>query len=341
MHIVECQDAIEWNKALAAIPQAHVLQAWEWGELKAKYGWTPRRWLWVENGATQAAAQVLRRPLPRTPLGVMYVPKGPALDYGRTALLESVLGDLEQQARRERAIFIKADPDIRVDTPGASTLPARGWRFSAEQIQYRNTVALDLTRSEDDLLAAMKPKWRYNIRLAAKKGVHIEAGTEADLPAFYDLYAETSARDGFLIRPFSYYRQVWTAFLRANLAHILLARVEGQCVAGIILFRLARRAWYFYGASRNTHRDWMPNHLLQWEAVRWARGEGCAEYDFWGAPNRLAEGEPMYGVYKFKMGFGGEFVERIGAFDYVVNRPLYYLYAVVRPRYLARLRRRH
>ncbi len=341
MQIVDCRNATEWNQALAAIPYAHVLQAWEWGEFKAKYGWTPRRLLFVENGAPRAAAQILRRPLPRTPFGVMYVPKGPALDYAQTPLLNRILGELEQYARRERAVFIKVDPDIRVGAPAASVLPQRKWRFSDEQIQFRNTVTLDLTQSEQALLAAMKPKWRYNIRLAEKKGVRVEAGTEADLPLYYEMYAETSARDGFLIRPFSYYSQVWTSFLRANLAHLLLARVGDETVAGIILFRLARRAWYFYGASRNMHRELMPNHLLQWEAARWAKGQGCAEYDFWGAPNKLEESEPMYGVYKFKMGFGGQFVERIGAFDYVVNPLLYYLYAVVRPRYLARLRRRH
>ncbi len=341
MRIVDCRDAADWNKALSEIPYAHVLQAWEWGEFKAKYGWTPRRLLFFDKGVVLAAAQVLRRPLPRTPFGIMYVPKGPALDYSETGLLENVLAELEQYARRERAIFIKADPDIRVGTTAAAVLPARGWRFSDEQIQYRNTVTLDLAKSEEELLAAMKPKWRYNIRLAEKKGVRVEAGSEEDLQPYYDMYAETSARDGFLIRPFSYYRDVWMAFLHANLAHLLIARVGDENIAGILLFRLGKRAWYFYGASRNTHRDLMPNHLLQWEGIRWAREQGCTEYDFWGAPNKLDESEPMYGVYKFKMGFGGEFVERVGAYDYVVNSLLYYLYAVVRPRYLARLRRRH
>ena len=341
MRVVDCREAGEWNRALGEIPYAHVLQAWEWGDLKAKYGWTPRRLLFYDKGDVRAAAQVLRRPLPHTPFGVIYVPKGPALDYSDTKLLGEVLGELERHARRERAIFVKVDPDIRAGTPAAAVLPARGWRFSDEQIQFRNTVTLDLSRSEDELLAAMKPKWRYNIRLAEKKGVRAEAGADQDLALFYEMYAETSARDGFLIRPFSYYRDVWSAFIRANLAHLLIARVGDENVAGILLFHLGKRAWYFYGASRNARRDLMPNHLLQWEAIRWACAQGCAEYDFWGAPNKLSESEPMYGVNKFKMGFGGEFVERIGAFDFVVNPLLYYLYAVVRPRYLARLRRGH
>jgi lipid II:glycine glycyltransferase (peptidoglycan interpeptide bridge formation enzyme) len=156
---------------------------------------------------------------------------------------------------------------------------------------------------------------------------------------FYELYAETAARDGFLIRSPAYYGDVWLTMLRAGHARLLLARTGAEVIAGLILFRFGDRAWYFYGASRSAQRDLMPNHLLQWEAMRWAKSVGCTEYDFWGAPNTLEDTAPMYGVYKFKMGFGGEFVERIPAHDFVVNAPLYWAYAVARPRYLARLRR--
>lgn len=332
----------DWSRALESLPNAHVLQSWAWGEIKAHHGWTPRRVLFCENGAPLAAAQILRRPLPRTPFGVLYVPKGPMLDVTNTQLFGQVLGELEAIARQERAIFIKVDPDVRVSEPAAPILPQRGWSVSKEQIQFHNTVTLDLARSEQEILDGMKPKWRYNIRLAEKKGVTVdivESGDSNALQVFYDMYAETSARDGFLIRSFEYYRNVWETMQRAGQAKIFLARVGQETVAGIVLFLFGKRAWYFYGASRNTHRDLMPNHLLQWQAMRWAKAQGCTEYDFWGAPDTLDENAPMYGVYKFKMGFGGEFVERIPAHDFVVNRPLYWLYAVARPKYLARLRR--
>ena len=130
-----------------------------------------------------------------------------------------------------------------------AALTRRGWRPSGEQIQYRNTVVSDLTPSEDDLLAAMKPKWRYNIRLAERRGVVVRGGTAADLPAFYAMYAETGGRDGFLVRPFDYYRAIWERFLADGLGHVLLAEVEGAPVAGLFLFRFGPTAWYFYGAS--------------------------------------------------------------------------------------------
>ena len=335
-HIVS--NPSEWDNALLSIPYAHVLQAWAWGEIKARHGWSAQRIIFSENDSVCAAAQILRRPLPHTPFGVLYVPKGPALDFENTELFARVLAELENIARKQRAIFIKIDPDVRVTQNAAQILKQRAWRVSDEQIQFHNTVTLNLARGEDEILAAMKPKWRYNIRLAEKKGVQVETPDKPDWKMFYDLYAETGARDGFLIRSFDYYRDVWTTLSNAGQAKLFFARVGGEAIAGLILFWYGKRAWYFYGASRSAHRDLMPNHLLQWKAMCWAKARGCAEYDFWGAPNQLEESAPMYGVYKFKMGFGGEFVERIPAHDFVVNRALYWAYAEARPRYLARLR---
>ncbi|OGO40202.1 MAG: hypothetical protein A2Z03_01210 [Chloroflexi bacterium RBG_16_56_8] len=337
-------DPDEWTRSILRLPGAHILQSWEWGAFKADYGWTPTRVLFFDHDTPRAAAQILRRPLPRTPFGVLYVPKGPVLDYSDPALFAETLAALERIARQQRAIFIKIDADIPLNTVHApskmaSSLLTVHWHLSREQIQFKNTVLLDLTPSEEQLLAAMKPKTRYNIRLAQKRGVHIELGTRDDLQLFYHMYAETSARDGFLIRQFAYYRDAWGMFIEAGRAQMLLAQIDGETVAGLILFVFGDRAWYFYGASRNAHREAMPNHLLQWEAIRWAKAHGCTVYDFWGAPDTLDENAPMYGVYRFKEGFGAKFTQHIGAYDLVVNPALYFLYAVVRPWYLARQRK--
>lgn len=332
-------NAEEWNAVLAQLPDPHVLQSWEWGQFKAKYGWTPTRVAFCSDepgDKPRGVAQILRRPLPHTPFAVLYVPKGPVVDWQDREAVNATLAGLEQLARVQHAIFVKIDPDI-----SESGFLSGRWRASREQIQFRNTMLLDLTPTEDRLLAAMRPKTRYNIRLAQKRGVRIESGTLDDLPLFYEMYVETGARDQFLVRKFPYYRDAWGAFMDAGHAQILLARVGQETVAGLILFVFGKRAWYFYGASRNAHRDMMPNHLLQWEAIRWARSRGCSVYDFWGAPDTLDESAPMYGVYRFKEGFGGKFTPHIGAYDHVVNPALYFMYAVVRPYYLQRLRKRH
>lgn len=345
MHIHQITDPTRWNAALLDLPAPHVLQTWEWGAFKAKYGWTPIRLLFEESGRVRAAASVLQRRWPRLPLSVMYVSKGPTLNFDDAALLDRVLTELEALARRRRAIFIKIDPDVEADTPQGEAVVAaldrRGWRASTEQIQFRNTMTLALTADEETLLAGMKSKTRYNIRLAGRKGVVARPGGPDDLPRIYRLYAETAARDDFIIRPFDYYRDAWGDFIAAGLAQPFVAEFEGELLAALILFRFERIAWYMYGASSDRQRNRMPNHLLQWEAIRWARARGCTLYDFWGAPDELDESAPMWGVYRFKAGFGGRFVRHIGAYDYPVSRPLYWFYTVAMPRYLDRLRARH
>lgn len=335
----------KWAAALAALPSPHILQSWEWSEFKARYGWHPERSLWSDNEQPRAAASVLTKQLGRLPIAVSYVPKGPVLDYTDTALLEEVLSHLENTARRERALFIKIDPDIRTDTSIGKAvkeiLRRRGWCASREQIQFRNTMLLDLTRDPDEILAAMKSKWRYNVRLAKRKGVIVHPGTLSDLPLLYQLYTETATRDGFVIRPEGYYRDAWGSFIEAGLAQPLVAKVEDEVVAMVIIFRFQQYAWYMYGASRNTHREKMPNHLLQWEAMLWAREQGCTVYDMWGAPDVLNESDPMWGVYRFKQGFGGEFVEHIGAWDFPTSRIGYWLYSSAMPRVLAVMRWLH
>lgn len=340
--IREVTDRSRWNDAVAQLPCSHVLQSFEWGQFKAKYGWKPTRLLFEEDSQVRAAASVLCRQLSRFPLRVMYVPKGPLLDYDDDQLLSYVLTSLEELARAQRAIFIKMDPDVRLkEDQVIETLRARGWRLSSEQIQFRNTILIDLRRSEDELLASMKAKTRYNIRLAARRGVKVRVGDPHDLPLFYEMYTETSRRDDFIIRPFAYYQDAWGDFVEAGLACLFLAEYEGEPLAGLIAFRFSQRAWYMYGASTEKHRNLMPNHLLQWEAIRWAKSEGCSVYDMWGAPDVLSEDDPLWGVYRFKEGFGGQFVRHIGAYDYPVSRPLYGFYTVLMPRYLDLLRAGH
>ena len=340
-------DPGRWNSALSDLPTAHVLQTWEWGAFKSRHGWQPARYLWTASDGDRpcAAASVLTRRLGRFPSAVMYVPKGPALNYGNTILLEQTLARLETTARQERALFVKIDPDVWADTAEGKMvverLRNRGWRPSREQIQFRNTMLLDLKPGPDDLLMAMNSKWRYNTRLAGRKGVMVRRGALNDLPLLYAMYAETAARDGFIIRPEDYYADAWGLFIKAGLAQPLVAEVKGEPVAMVIIFQFAGRAWYMYGASRSVHREKMPNHLLQWEAMQWAREQGCAIYDMWGAPDELDESDPLWGVYRFKKGFGGEFVRHIGAWDFPVSQFGYWLYSVAMPRALAVMQRRH
>lgn len=365
--MAECffiSDSAAWNALLRPLPCAHVLQTWEWGEFKRRTtGWTPERLAFRQDDQIVAAAQILTRRV--GPLRVMYVPKGPALDYADSGLLAAVLDHLQRLARRRGAIWLKIDPDVvagtgipngspllegeggegknRDDPTGQAvlrTLRARGWRFSADQVQFRNTITVDLTRPADDLLASMNQSTRRKVRTAEKKGVTVRPAGIDDIPTLYDLYRVTGARDGFLIRPLDYYRDAWGTFMQAGLAQAFLAEAEDRPIAHVILLHFGHKCWYFYGASSNEARERMPNYALQWTAMQWAQAQGYPVYDFWGAPDTFEESDRLWGVYRFKRGFGGVITRHIGAWDYAPYPPLYRAYTVLMPRLLGLMRKR-
>lgn len=345
----------EWNRRLLSLPRAHLLQSWEWGALKERYGWRAQRLVWQDaDGRVVAAVQVLARTLAGGP-AVLYCPRGPVLDWSDASLRSRVLQGLAALASRRSVVFLKIDPDLPagyglpgtqagVDDPlgqdVASDLRRLRWRFSQEQVQFRNTLTLDLDREEEAILAGMKQKTRYNIRLAQRRGVAVRPAGLDDLALMYRMYAETSLRDRFVIRPQEYYLQAWGDLAAADLAQPFIAEVDGEPVAGLVAYRFGKQAWYLYGMSREAHREDMPNHLLQWEAIRWARRAGCLNYDFWGAPDRLDEADPMWGVYRFKEGFGARLVRTLGAWDLTVRPAWYGFYTLVLPRLLSVLRAR-
>ncbi len=352
MTVILVDEAQRWNETLLHLSAPHLLQTWEWGEIKAQTGWAATRAVWpgATDAAPLAAASFLLRRINRLPWGVAYVPKGPVTDWLDLAAAQAAVAGIETLARQSRALFVKIDPDVDPDTAAGQAvvrlLRSRGWRPSAEQIQFRNTALLDVTLDDEALLAAMKPKWRYNIRLAERRGVTVRVGSVDDLAAFYTLYVETGGRDGFIVRPFEYYAATWRRFMqpaaaRAPWAELLLAEVAGDTVAGLMLFGFGGTAWYLYGASSERQRSAMPNHLLQWTAMQRARGRGCTTYDLWGAPDVLDESDGMWGVWRFKEGFGAQFAPHIGAWDFPVQPLLYRLYTEAMPRVLDVMRGRH
>jgi lipid II:glycine glycyltransferase (peptidoglycan interpeptide bridge formation enzyme) len=381
-------ESSNWNSIISKLPNPHFLQTYEWGQVKAKYGWEPLYAVWtkdqfsvisdqsaiIDNWSLNtdhcvAATLLLKRQIIRNGfaarLSILYSPKGPLLDWTNESLRSRVLDDLQAFAKKQGAIFLKIDPDVVLGTgvPGSgeevqdssgqavmSELKRRGWKYSLDQIQFRNTVLIDLNRSEEELLARMKQKTRYNIRLAEKKGVSLRAGTRDDLGMLYRMYAETSVRDGFVIRDEGYYKTVWQMFMAESqspltnhqlpIAEPLIAEVNNIPVAAIFVFYFAGRAYYVYGMSREAHREKMPNYLLQWEAMKRAKAKGCTVYDLWGAPEVFDESDSMWGVYRFKEGLGGRVVRTLGAWDFVPSLLWYKMYSEIIPRVLDVMRLR-
>lgn len=364
-----------WNSIISKLPDPHFLQTYEWGQVKAKYGWAPYYAVWTADGKFTvsqstdnwslstgnfvAASLILKRTAFRR-FSIFYAPKGPLMDWTNEPLRKRVLDDLQSFAKKQGAIFLKLDPDVVLGrgVPASvgevtensgqavrSDLRRRGWVESSDQIQFRNTVMVDLSASEEEILMRMKQKTRYNVRLAEKKGVAVRIGTLGDLPMLYKMYAETSVRDGFVIRDEGYYMTVWKLFMQESVhgqpsAVPLIAEVDGEAVAAIFLFMFAGRGYYVYGMSRNAHREKMPTYLLQWAAMKHAKAHGCLTYDLWGAPDVFDESDSMWGVYRFKEGLGGEVVWTLGAYDFAPSKFWYSMYSDVMPRVLDFMRSR-
>ncbi len=325
----------------------HMLQHPLWGHFKEAFGWRAVRLAVSDGTHFLAGAQVLFRPLPLG-LTLAYVPRGPMLVEPSPALLAELTQGLDALARARRALFLKVEPDWE-DTPQARQLLHRaGFRAAKETVQPRSTIHVDLTPEPDAILARMKSKWRYNIRLARRKGVIVRPATPADLPTFLELMQETAARDRFPIHVPAYYRRAYELFVPAGLAVLLMAWYEETPLAGIFVTAWGQTAIYMYGASSNRERQRMPNHLLQWEAMLWAKERGCTVYDLWGIPDEVgahpdawagktpARTDGLWGVFRFKQGFGGRIVRTVGAWDRVYSPAGYRVY-----RWLLALRRHY
>ena len=333
-------DIKTWNSFVAASPTGHLLQSWQWGQLKAAFGWQAMRVGVEDRGHLVAGAQVLFRsllPFPRY-LSIAYVPKGPILDFGNQEIFEALSSAIHRLARQKRAILLKIEPELPHNPAIVRPLQACGFHPSQQTIQPRSTLHIDLRADLDEILAGMKSKTRYNVRLAERKGVLVREGTADDLPLFYRLIERTGRRDGFAVHSQEYYETAYRLFVSPRLARLLLATYGGEVIAGLMVFAFGQRAWYMYGASSDRERNRMPNHLLQWEAIRWAREQGCLTYDLWGIPDEVGK-EPekykktvtdrqdgLWGVYRFKQGFGGQVVSYVGAYDYVYRPALAGLY---------------
>jgi lipid II:glycine glycyltransferase (peptidoglycan interpeptide bridge formation enzyme) len=252
------------------------MQCLEWGNVK-RPDWQPIPVALEGLDGLKATALVLKRSLPRTGRSILYVPRGPILDWNDEATVSALVKKLRHMARAHRAILIKVDPAVPSSTHGvAQTLEQLGFRPSPDAsggfggTQPRCVMKLDIAGSEEDVQARFHTKWRYNIRLAAKKGVTVKSEcTHEDLVAFHALYRVTAERDGFTGRPLSYFQKMLDVLGERGLAKLFITYLGDKPLSGAICFLLPPQCWYVYGASSNEHRNVMPNHAMQWAMMQW------------------------------------------------------------------------
>ena len=316
----------EWGAFIQDYPDAHLLQTPTWGDLKSDYGWKPEYFRLGTLGAL-----VLFKKLPLG-FSVAYIPRGPVGAGDWPAFWEAV----DDLCRKHNAVFLRVEPEIW-EPVSEDFIPIHlpGFQLANQNIQPPRTILVDLSGTEEDWLAAMKPKTRYNIRLAKRKDVIVLPSS--DIAAFHQLIETTGERDAFGVHNLEYYQAAYDYFAAQDACALLMASYEGHPLAGLMIFVQGTTAWYLYGASNNHERNRMPTYLLQWEAMRWAKAKGCQTYDLWGIPDQpesvleskftdLSDG--LWGVYRFKRGFGGDVRRTIGTWDRVYKPFIYKPYQI-------------
>jgi peptidoglycan pentaglycine glycine transferase (the first glycine) len=320
---IVCRD--DWNTFLKDYPDAHILQSGEWGELKSAFGWEALRVVGDHIGA-----QILFR---RLPLGLSfaYIPKGPVVSPP-VGSEKRFWSEVDELCRRNHTVFLKVERD-GWEGDSSATLPPQHFLNSPQHIQPGNTLVVDLQGSEEAVFNRMKPKTRYNIRLAGRKEVAVQPSKDID--AFYQLMGVTSQREAFHVHSLEYYQRAYELFHPKGMCELFLASFQGQALAGMMVFAFGRNAYYFYGASADVERNRKPTYPLQWEAIRWAHRKGCSAYDMWGIPDEAtdinddeaeAREDGLWGVYRFKRGFGGSIKKSLQTLDRVYNPLLYKIY---------------
>lgn len=325
----------EWDALVASGPSFGLLQSWEWGELKRRLGWRVVRLATTDSYRLHAGAQMLIRGAGRV-ASVAYVPRGPVGDWLEPDVAPLLLGELCDVARRNRAVFLRVEPSETSTSTAAAALQSGGFRPSPVTNQPRASIVVDLGGTEEALLRRMHHKTRYNIRLAARRGVTVRVGGRDDLHAAYEMLRATARRGDFGARSARYYRTEWEHLSPSDTLRMFVAEYDGEPVAVNVSAVFGSVGAYLHGASSGRHRERMPNHVLMWEAMRWARASGCVAFDLWGVPDEVGRaataGEELpvatdtgglWGVYRFKRGFSEQVVEHAGAFDFVFAPRLY------------------
>ena len=319
-------------------PKGHFCQSEKWALLKDN--WKHETVTATDkDGNIKGLMSILIRKMPVVPYTMMYAPRGPVCDVHDKETIAELACKVKELAKKHNAYVMKVDPDVSVeDKEFMQIMSECGYKLqdtgkNFEGIQPKFVFRLNVEgKTEEEVFAMFHTENRRKIRIARDKvGVEVKIGTREDLPEFHKIMLETGLRDKFVIRSLDYFEKMYDVFAPENL-RLYCAYLDGKMIAGTIAILYGDKVWYLYGASSNDDRKAMPNYLLQWEMIRWAIDEKCKIYDFRGVSGDISEDNPLYGLYRFKKRFNGDFVEFVGEYELplkpfvgkVINKSLHF-----------------
>ncbi len=316
---------MNYEEFVKSHPKGHFCQSEKWAKLKDNWK-SETLTVEDENGNIKGSMLVLIRKMPVVPYTMMYSPRGPVCDVHDVDTIKKLTEKAKELAKKYNVYVIKIDPDVSVeDKEFMKIMSDCGYKLQKtgknfEGIQPKFVFRLNVEgKTEDEVFAMFHTENRRKIRIARDKmGVEVKIGTRDDLPEFHKIMLETGLRDKFVIRSLDYFQKMYDVFAPENL-RLYCAYLDGKMIAGTIAILYGDKVWYLYGASSNEHRKAMPNYLLQWEMIRWAIEEKCRIYDFRGVSGDISPDNPLYGLYRFKKRFNGDFVEFVGEYELPVK----------------------
>lgn len=321
--IIDINNASELDGFVAKHKNGHFLQTSFWGRVKDDWGWFGiicRN----DGGEITGTLAVLLRKISKLPYTMMYAPRGPVCDFDDKETFSALIAAAKDEGKKHNAYELKIDKDVSVDNDDyKSTVLAEGFNIKArtldfEDFQCRFVFRINIDgRTEDEVFASFHSKHRYNVRVALKHNVEVKVCGSEKAEEFFEIMQETGERDNFAIRSAPYFAKILDVF--GENARLYMAYYEEKPIAGTLAVRYGNKVWYFYGGSLSSHRNVMPNYLLQWEMIKWAIQSGCDIYDFRGVSGNIDENSPLYGLYRFKKGFNGDFVEFMGEMDLILK----------------------
>ncbi len=301
------------KQSLRAKALNHPLQSEEWEKFRKETG--------VKTLRVDGELLTIHK-IPNTPFNIGYIPKGSMPD-------KKLIDELKKAGKEQNCIFIQVEPNIKLNSSFSINHSSLGLCPSAHPLFTKYTFVLDLSKTEEQLLAGMHSKTRYNIRVAQKHGVQIkEDNSDKAFEDYLKLTKETTQRQGFFAHSEKYHRLMWKN-LKGKIAHLFTAKYKGKILVAWIVFVHGDTLYYPYGSSSGEHREVMASNLMMWEVIRWAKKLRLKEFDMWGAlgPNP-DEHDPWYGFHRFKQGYGPQLTEFVGSYDLVINPILYELYKI-------------
>jgi len=319
------QDRIEYNRLVT-----HPLQSFEWGEFRKEEGIKIVRIGFYDENKLKSGFTLSIHPIPKTKWNIGYLPKG-------TFPNKELLKILKETGKKYNCIFIQLEPNEIHSQENDKILLNLGLKKAAHPLFTKYTFILDLSKSEDELLASLHPKTRYNIRVAQKHNVIIsEKNTTESFQKYLEITNETTKRQGFFAHTDEYHRLQWQVLSHTSKipynelsSHLLVATYNKKILVTWILFVFKDSLYYPYGASSNEHRETMASTLMMWESIKFGKRLGLKKFDMWGALGpEPDEHDSWYGFHRFKQGFRPQPVEFVGSYDLILNKPLYFIYKI-------------